>query len=356
MLHVAVHDTVDSARAHYDTVFKSVARHSQARDWSSAQLTAERHRMIHSYLDRPFDANAIKVSLQMLADVMQFQPKLLVLDGLDDVASHLPGLRALAQALNVPIWVCFRSDDGKLAPLLFEHVSLSLRLTPKGRDICLSLHRSPHDAKSLEVSLDPNTLLVRAGRAEPITHAVTRVAPEDCTMYSGGARGAEVAFGEAANRLGVLEVNFTFDGHRQERNQGSYLLSPRELAAGDVSLAYVSKRLSRTYNAEGGLIRRVLQTLWHMVSRSQQVFVVGAIQEDGTVVGGTGWSVELARMWNKDLWVFDQDKDYWFKWNGEDWVPGEPTIRTIHFTGTGTRYLKETGKAAITALYARSFS
>ena len=31
---------------------------------------------------------------------------------------------------------------------------------------------------------------------------------------SGGAPGAEAAFGEAAERYGVEEVNFTFDGHR----------------------------------------------------------------------------------------------------------------------------------------------
>ncbi|TVQ87420.1 MAG: hypothetical protein EA397_18345 [Deltaproteobacteria bacterium] len=177
----------------------------------------------------------------------------------------------------------------------------------------------------------------------------------DCTLYSGGANGSEQAFGEIGERWGVQEVNFTFDGHKQARSKGRYSLSPRELAAGDVSLVYVSRRLSRTYS-EGTLIRKVLQALWHMVSRSQQVFVIGQIQDDGTVVGGTGWSVELARMWNKTLWVFDQDQDGWFRWDGEDWVPGQPTIDAVHFTGTGTRYLKGNGRAAIERLFERSFA
>jgi hypothetical protein len=60
-------------------------------------------------------------------------------------------------------------------------------------------------------------------------------------------------------------------------------------------------------------------------------------------------------MWNKRLWVFDQEKDGWFRWNGEDWVAGEPVIDAATFCGTGTRYLSDNGRVAIEALMARSF-
>ncbi|TNE86605.1 MAG: hypothetical protein EP330_21190 [Deltaproteobacteria bacterium] len=197
-------------------------------------------------------------------------------------------------------------------------------------------------------------MLVLGEEGTPEARPAHTPRPTECTLYSGGANGAEAAFGEACEAWGVHEVNFTFEGHKQVRSRGRYELSPRELAAGDVSLVYVSRRLNRTYS-EGSLIRRVLQTLWHMVSRSQQVFVIGQIQEDGTVVGGTGWSVELARMWNKSLWVYDQDQTGWYRWDGESWVPGTPLITSIHFTGTGTRYLTDEGRAAIRDLFARSF-
>ena len=84
--------------------------------------------------------------------------------------------------------------------------------------------------------------------------------------------------------------------------------------------------------------------------------MVGAIQEDGTVTGGTGWSVELARMWSKRLWVFDQDKGIWFRWNGEDWVEGTPKLDATTICGTGTRYLSDSGRQAIEDLFARSFA
>ena len=38
--------------------------------------------------------------------------------------------------------------------------------------------------------------------------------PADCILFSGGAPGAEARFGDCAERHGVEEVNFTFDGHR----------------------------------------------------------------------------------------------------------------------------------------------
>lgn len=354
VLHVSVYDSVESARAHYDTVIRAVARTTQTRDWNSALVAAERHRMINSYLDKGFKLESVEASLKMLAEVMDFKPALIVIDGIEEKVETLANLEALAKRYEVPVWVAFRSSRSQLDTDAWAHVSMGIRLSPEGRDVRLSVSQTAQDNEPLEATLDPTTMLVR-GRAND-DGPVGSLRAADCTLYSGGAKGTESAFGTAAERYGVHEVNFTFEGHRQERDSGRYLLSPRELAAGDVSLVYVSRRLNRTYNAEGGVIRRVLQTLWHMVSRSQQVFVVGAIQDDGTVIGGTGWSVELARMWNKDLWVFDQDQEQWFQWSGEEWTPGEPVIHSVHFAGTGTRYLKDSGAKAIDALLKRSFA
>ena len=59
----------------------------------------------------------------------------------------------------------------------------------------------------------------------------------------------------------------------------------------------------------------------------------------GTVRGGTGWGAEFAKLCNKPLFVFDQEKDGWFEWAGGDWKgrgKDTPTITHPHFTGTGT--------------------
>jgi hypothetical protein len=182
--------------------------------------------------------------------------------------------------------------------------------------------------------------------------------PSECILFSGGAAGAEAEFGACAERHGVEEVNFTFEGHPIVRRRGVRVLNHEELLAGDVSLAYVSRLMHRRYT-DAATIRKVLQTLWYQVNSGQEIYVIGVILEDQTVRGGTGWGAEFAKLCNKPLSVFDQEKNAWFRWTGDEWQRAEgddtPVISHPHFTGTGTRNITERGKKAIEALFTRSF-
>jgi hypothetical protein len=181
---------------------------------------------------------------------------------------------------------------------------------------------------------------------------------EDVILFSGGAPGAEAAFGACAESHGIEEVNFTFDGHKIERHRGVRVLNHEELQSGDVSLAYVSRLMHRRFT-DAPTIRKVLQTLWYQVNNGQEIYVIGAVQEDGTVRGGTGWGAEFAKLCNKPLHVFDQEKNSWFSWTGEDWEKRSsangPIITHVHLTGTGTRKMQANGKRAIDDLFRRSF-
>jgi hypothetical protein len=187
---------------------------------------------------------------------------------------------------------------------------------------------------------------------------IARMNRAETILFSGGAPGAEAAFGACAERHGVEEVNFTFDGHKIERHRGVRVLNHEELQNGDVSLEYVARLLNRRYT-DSPLIRKVLQTLWYQVNNGQEIYVVGAILDDGTVRGGTGWGAEFAKLCNKPLYVFDQEKDGWFTWTGGDWSAAGgsgPTVTHAHFTGTGTRMMRDNGKRAIDELFVRSFT
>ncbi len=178
---------------------------------------------------------------------------------------------------------------------------------------------------------------------------------DDCILFSGAANGSEAAFGAAAERHGITEVNFTFDGHNDARTRGIRVLTPVELNQGDVSLAYVSRLMHRKYH-DTPLFRRVLQSIWHQVNSGQEVYVIGRILDDGTVKGGTGWGAEFAKLCNKPLFVFDQTTDKWQRWSGEAWSnESPPTITHERFTGSGTRFLEPNGKNAIDELFERSF-
>jgi hypothetical protein len=175
-----------------------------------------------------------------------------------------------------------------------------------------------------------------------------------CTLYSGGMKGAEAAFGEAAEKWGLQEVNFSYEDHVMARDKHVVMLSEDELARGDISMELVSKMMNRTYY-EKKKIRKVLQSIFHMVNKGHQVFAVGKILEDNTVKGGTGWAVELARLFNRAVSVYDQERKGWFIWKEGAWKPDTPKIVFDTIAGSGTRNLTDDGKAAIDDLFERSF-
>ena len=233
-------------------------------------------------------------------------------------------------------------------------IDLAIFLEPRGRQTTVRLL---HDAAGLSegdvyVVLDRTATVIDA---EAVSLDEPAVVPTDYTLLSGGAPGAEAEFGAGAERWGVVEVTFSFPGREVARTRGLVELSEAELTLGDVSEEYLQRHLSRSYR-EDESFRRLLQTIWHQVVSAGQVFVVGEILGDGTVSGGTGWAVELARHWDKPVHVFDQGTENWFSWRDGAWQRVEMlTINTRRFTGTGSRDLRESGRRAIRDLFARTF-
>jgi hypothetical protein len=180
------------------------------------------------------------------------------------------------------------------------------------------------------------------------------LAKEKWTLYSGGLKGAETAFGEAAEKWSVNEVNFCYSGQKTNRQKNLKVLSEDELKRGDISMEMVSQMMHRTYY-QTEKIRKVLQTIFHMVNSGYQVFVIGTILEDNTVKGGTGWAVELAKLFNRPLSVYDQEKGSWYSWKQGAWVQDTPKIEHETFVGAGTRNLSENGRQAIENLFAAAF-
>ncbi len=177
---------------------------------------------------------------------------------------------------------------------------------------------------------------------------------KNCILYSGGLQGAESCFGEMAEKWGIKEVNFSFSGRQPARNRNLVMLSEEELRRGDISMELASKMMKRNYY-EAEKIRKVLQTIFHMVNNGHQIFVVGTIQEDNTVKGGTGWAVELAKLFNRPVHVYGQLRKGWFTWRNGSWIAEEPRIEHETFVGSGTRNLTEEGRRAIEKLFADSF-
>jgi hypothetical protein len=63
----------------------------------------------------------------------------------------------------------------------------------------------------------------------------------------------------------------------------------------------------------------------------------------------------LAKLFNRPLSVYDQDRKGWFSWEDSQWVEKTPVITSDTFAGTGTRNLSDEGRQALRDLFISSF-
>ena len=179
---------------------------------------------------------------------------------------------------------------------------------------------------------------------------------EDCVLYSGAAGGAEAAFGAAAERYGIEEVNFTFEGHNDARQRGIRVLTHEELKRGDVSLAYVSRLMHRSYPRHAAVQEGAADHLAPGEQRPgdlrgrqdparrrpSRAAPAGAPSSPSSATSRCSSSTRSATAGSAG--------------SGERFdAIEEPVIRHPHFCGTGTRFLSENGAAAVGALFERTF-
>ena len=113
------------------------------------------------------------------------------------------------------------------------------------------------------------------------------------------------------------------------------MLDTKELDKGNVSMEIVSTRMGRNYS-KAEKIRKVIQSIFHMVNSGYHVVAIGWIQPDDTVKGGTGWGVELAKLFNRPVSVFDQESNQWFAWKENRYgLPKGRLLQTILSSGPG---------------------
>ena len=178
--------------------------------------------------------------------------------------------------------------------------------------------------------------------------------PDKVTVYAGGHKGTEEYFGQTAEKWGIQEVTFNFEGHSIARDRGLKVLSDEELSQGGVSPDIIKKRMEREF-AQTALMQKIFQVMFHIVNNGYQVFAAGWLLSNGTVKGGTGWAVELARLFNRPVHLFEQERKEWVSWVNNEWVTDEPLICHKTVAVTGTRNLSDEAKKAIDELFASSF-
>ncbi len=368
VLHVAVGQALEHVSARYDALFDELAERVDLRDRRGVRESVARRRLIWSSLDGAFGARTFDEALSAFQMHLRRDPSTVLVDGFQweepGASATVAAVKASAARVGAELWMTARDAQGRgvagprSSPLSDECaalVDIGVFLEPHGRYARLTLVKDFDRFPAADVPLVIEGGELRLPADDDAPGPVAR-APESFTLLASGSAGAEEEFGACAERWGVAEVNYTFAGRRElHRTRGLVELSDEELRAGEVSPAYVKAHLHRGL-AESPELRRVLQAIWHQVSTAGEVFAVGAVNPDGTAHGGTGWAVELARHWGKPAHLFDQGRGRWFRWAGQGWVAeAPPAIAAERFAGAGTRSLSDGGRAAIRALFERTF-
>ena len=188
--------------------------------------------------------------------------------------------------------------------------------------------------------------------------------------HSGGAIGSDTYFETIGANYGVKTRAYSYKT-KYHTTDNKVEISDEDYKEGVIEITKANKILKRF-----GIHRfmNLLARNWAQVKYSEEVFAIGTIVEPGkkgskgfynksefqVVDGGTGYACMCAVNNSRPLYVFDQDKDKWFRWSYTSLkfieVKEILKINFENFAGIGTREIKPNGINAIEDLYKRTFN
>ena len=176
--------------------------------------------------------------------------------------------------------------------------------------------------------------------------------------HSGGCPGADMFWETEGDKYSVTTIAYSFGGHKQE-GKNRVILSTEELNEGFEHVLIANKEIKRYPQGQARYIQNLLARNWFQVKNGEAIFAIGKLLNEKTVSGGTGWAVQMAVDNKKPVFLNDQIKKDWLKFDYEhnQFVPMGGIIPTLtpNFAGVGTRELQENGKEAIRKIFEKNF-
>jgi hypothetical protein len=189
------------------------------------------------------------------------------------------------------------------------------------------------------------------------------------TCHSGGALGSDTSFELIGEEFGIKTKAYSYKT-KYHTSTNKVEISDDDFNDGVKEIHKANKILSR-YGISKYI--NLLARNWAQVKYSDELFAIGYIVKSGergskgfynkskldVVDGGTSYSVQMSINYTKPVYVFDQNKDKWFRWSYISLSFVEllesPSISYQNFAGVGTREIKPNGILAIKKLYEKTF-
>jgi hypothetical protein len=193
---------------------------------------------------------------------------------------------------------------------------------------------------------------------------------DNLTCHSGGAIGADTLWEEIGEEFGVKTRAYSYKT-KSHTTPNKVEISDHDYDEGVNEVNRANKSLGRFGISK---YMSLLARNWSQVKYSKQIFAIGTIVPAGkknakgyyskskyeTVDGGTGYAVQMAVNNEKEVYVFDQVLDKWFRWSYNSLrfveLKDVPKISDQNFAGIGTREIKPNGIKAIRDVYEKTFN
>lgn len=186
--------------------------------------------------------------------------------------------------------------------------------------------------------------------------------------HSGGAEGSDTAWEKIGEKFGVKTKAYSYKT-KVHTSPNKVEISDEDYKEGISEVNKANKFLNR-YGIHKYM--NLLARNWAQVKYSKQIFAIGTIIKPGEknskgyynkgkydiVDGGTGYAVQMGINNEREVFVFDQVRDKWFRWSYSTLkfveIKDIPTITNNDFAGIGTRELEPNGLKAIRDVYDKS--
>ena len=188
--------------------------------------------------------------------------------------------------------------------------------------------------------------------------------------HSGGAEGSDTYWENIGEEFGVKTKAYSYKTPKHISNN-KVEISEDDYKEGIIEVNKANKFLNR-YGIHKYM--NLLARNWTQVKYSKQIFAVGAIIKPGNknnrgyynkgkydiVDGGTGYAVRMGINNGREVYVFDQVKEKWFRWSYSSLrfvdIGKVPSITEQDFAGIGTREILPNGIKAIRDVYELTFN
>ena len=181
--------------------------------------------------------------------------------------------------------------------------------------------------------------------------------------FSGGAKGADHAWGLMAVDREHELIHFTFKGHSSVDPSRSKTLTRTELEEADHHVATAARSMKRRWPSQKDHVNDLLRRNYFQVRWAERVYAVANLVEDDKstlkISGGTAWACQMyVDRWYSgrdlvecELYFYDMVSNKWMQW-WETWKEIErPPVPHGRYAAIGSREMTDAGIRAIFDAY-----